>query len=143
MEELFGTDAIISKNGEVKPQDALKDAKIIGLYFSMHNCPPCRDFTPVFAELYNEINSNEKVIEVVFLSGDKTQEEFDTYYGEMPWLALPRGDSRLANMAKKFEVRGVPRLIILKPDGTVIGNNEVKKVTEEGPGAIEEYLSKL
>lgn len=108
----------------------------------MHNCPPCRAFTPVFAELYNEINADGKVMEVVFCSGDKTQEEYDMYFGEQPWVALPRGDSRLMNLAKKFEVKGVPRLIVLKPDGTIVDNNGVKKVTEEGPGAIEEYLSK-
>lgn len=141
MEELFGTEPILSKKGEVKPVDALKDAKIVGIYFSMHNCPPCREFTPLFAELYNEINSDSKQMEVVFVSGDKTQEEFTMYYGEMPWLALPRGDARLPNLAKKFEVKGVPRLIILKQDGTVIDSSAVKKVSEEGPAAIEGYLN--
>jgi nucleoredoxin len=75
--EMFGSDPLLSKNGEVNPQEALGKAKLIGLYFSMHNCPPCRDFTPIFADLYNETNENEKVLEVVFLSGDKTQAEFD------------------------------------------------------------------
>lgn len=142
MEELFGTDAIKSKTGEVNPVEATKDVKLVGLYFSMHNCPPCQEFTPVFAELYKEINADEKILEVIFLSGDKTQEEYDLYYGEMPWLALPKGDSRLVNLAKKYEVKGVPRLVIIKPDGTLVDNNAVKKVTEEGPGAIEEYLAK-
>ena len=68
----------------------------------MHNCPPCQEFTPVFAELYNEINENGKVLEVVFISGDKTQEEFDKYYKDMPWLALPKGDTRQASIAKNF-----------------------------------------
>jgi nucleoredoxin len=142
MAELFEGATLLSKHGEVKAEEALKDAKLIGIYFSMHNCPPCREFTPIFSELYNELNGSEKVIEVVFLSGDKTQEEFDQYYGEMPWLALPRGDSRLAILAKKFEVKGVPRLIVVKQDGTVVENSGVRKVTEEGPAAIEEYLSK-
>ena len=142
VEELFGTTPVLSKGGPVNPVDAFKGAKLIGIYFSMHNCPPCRQFTPVFAELYKEINESEKVIEVIFLSGDKTQEEYDEYYGEMPWLALPKGDSRLPPIAKKFEVRGVPRLIILKPDGTVLEQNGVQKILMEGPGAIEEYLSK-
>ena len=142
VEELFGSAPILSKKGQVSPADAFKNAKLIGIYFSMHNCPPCRQFTPAFAELYKEINESEKVIEVIFLSGDKTQEEYDEYYGEMPWLALPKGDSRLPPIAKKFEVRGVPRLIILKPDGTVVEQNGVQKITMEGPGAIEEYLSK-
>ncbi len=142
MEGLFGTEAILSKSGQVNPVEACRDAKLIGIYFSMHNCPPCRAFTPVFAELYKEMNADSKVMEVIFCSGDRTQEEYDKYYEEQPWLALPRGDGRLANLAKKFEVKGVPRLIVIKPDGTVVDNNAVRKVTEEGPGAIEEYLSK-
>lgn len=140
MEELLGTDPVLSKNGEVNPQEALSSAKFICFYFSMHNCPPCREFTPIFADLYNELNADEKQFEVVFFSGDKTQEEFDKYYAEQPWLALPRGDKRLGPVAKKFEVKGVPRLIVLKPDGTVINNSAVQKVTEEGPAAIEEFL---
>jgi len=59
----------------------------------------------------------------------------------MPWLALPRGDARLPALAKKFEVKGVPRLIVLRPDGSVINNSAVQKVSQEGPGAIEEFLS--
>ena len=47
------------------------DVKLLMLYFSMHNCPPCREFTPLLVELYNEHNENEKVIEVVFCSGDQ------------------------------------------------------------------------
>ena len=125
VEELFGTTEILSKGGVVNPVEACKDAKLIGIYFSMHNCPPCRQFTPVFAELYNELNENGKVIEVIFCSGDKTQEEFNEYYGEMPWLALPKGDARMVNLAKKFEVRGVPRLVVIKPDGTVVEQNGV------------------
>ena len=59
----------------------------------------------------------------------------------MPWLALPKNDTRLAPMAKKFDVRVVPLLIILKPDGTVLEQNGVIKLTESGPKAIEEYLA--
>ena len=141
VEELFGTAPILTKTGTVDPVEACKGAKLIGIYFSMHNCPPCRMFTPLFAELYNEVNASEKVMEVIFCSGDKTQEEYDEYYGEMPWLALPKGDARLGPIAKKYEVKGVPRLIIIKPDGTVLEQNGVKKLTEGGPEAIENYLA--
>ena len=114
---------------------------MVFLYFSMHTCPPCREFTPLLVELYNDFNANEKVFEVVFYSGDKNDEQYGEYFGEMPWIAVPRADPRVATVAKKFEVRGVPRLIILKPDGTVVDKDAVKKVTSEGPAAIEEYLS--
>ena len=77
---------------------------------------------------------------MVFLSGDKTQEEYDEYYGEMPWVALPKGADQLRPLAEKFKVKGVPRLIILKNDGTVLNNDAIKKITSDGPQAIEEWL---
>ena len=125
MEELFGNEPIITKRGEATPADVLAGAKFVCIYFSMHNCAPCREFTPIFADLYSETNADSKQFEVIFVSGDKTQEEYDKYFAEMPWAALPRGDKRLPPIAKKFEVKGVPRLIVLKPDGTVINNSAV------------------
>ena len=56
----------------------------------MHDCPPCRKFTPVLSCLYEEFNEDQKQIEIVFFSGDKNDNQFEEYYGEMPWLALPR-----------------------------------------------------
>ena len=64
--------------------------KLLAIYYSMHNCPPCREFTPMLNMIYEEVNEDEKVLEIIFFSGDKTQEEFDEYFAEMPWLALPR-----------------------------------------------------
>jgi len=80
---------------------------------------------------------------VIFCSGDKTEELYNEYYGEQPWHALPFKDPRVATLAKKFEVRGVPRLIIVnRATGEVIDQNAVQKVTMEGPGAIEEFIAK-
>ncbi len=74
MEGLFGTDPIKSKSGETTPAEAFKDVKMVGVYCSMHNCPPCREFTPLLVELYKEFNADGKQFEIVFVSGDKTQE---------------------------------------------------------------------
>ena len=53
--------------------EALKssETKLLMLYFSMHNCKPCQEFTPLLVELYEEHNESNKVFEVVFFSGDK------------------------------------------------------------------------
>lgn len=53
--------------GEVIGQSSLK---LLMFYFSMHNCPPCREFTPLLDELYQEMNEQEQQMEVVFFSGD-------------------------------------------------------------------------
>ena len=107
----------------------------------MHNCPPCRAFTPLLAEIYNESNEDEHILEVVFMSGDKTQEIFEEYYSEMPWIAFPRGLKQLAGkIAKRFEVRGVPRLIMLRAsDGKCLSKHCNDKVEKEGPGAILQF----
>ena len=145
VEELFGSEKVMSKKGGlVTPQEAFGKAKVIAIYFSMHTCPPCRQFTPVFADIYNElIESGNTDLEVIFCSGDKTEELYNEYYGEQPWLALPFKDARLATLAKQFEVRGVPRLIVVnKETGEVIEQNGVQKVLMGGPPVIEEYIEK-
>ena len=78
------------------------DTQLLALYFSMHDCPPCQVATPILAELYNETNSEAKKMEIVFFSGDKTQELFDKYYAEQPWLAVPRAADIIKTVAMKF-----------------------------------------
>lgn len=57
-----------------KFSEVLKERKpkLVAIYCSMHRCPPCRVFTPMLAEIYNEANEDEHVLDVFFLSGDKT-----------------------------------------------------------------------
>ena len=61
-----------------------------GLYFSAHWCPPCRGFTPELAKFYKQMK--EKVgdrLEIIFISSDRTKNDWQGYFAEMPWLALP------------------------------------------------------
>ena len=61
-----------TKGGEATTvgETLTSDLKLLMFYFSMHNCPPCREFTPLLTELYQEVNESERVMEVVFFSGD-------------------------------------------------------------------------
>lgn len=42
VEQFFDNGNLVSKDGEVHVSDAFKDSKLIGLYFSMHDCAPCQ-----------------------------------------------------------------------------------------------------
>ena len=66
---------------------------ISGLYFSAHWCPPCRGFTPALAEYYNDWQAanEDKKFEIVFLSSDRSEDDFKGYFDEMPWAALKFG----------------------------------------------------
>lgn len=136
---------LISKDEPKNPTFAsvlAESPKLVAIYYSMHNCPPCQAFTPLLASLYEETNEDGKQLEIIFFSGDKTQEEFDSYFANMPWLALPRNQQKvMMENAKRFKIRGVPRLVMLRAkDGKILDEQCYEKLRDEGPTAIEEFL---
>jgi len=63
---------------------------VAGLYFSAHWCPPCRGFTPELDKFYKQIKKKVgDMFEIVFVSSDRSEEEWKNYFAEMPWLAIP------------------------------------------------------
>jgi len=125
---MFGDKLRMTGGEEVDTQEALKDAKAVALYFSAHWCPPCRGFTPKFAEAYTS-HLKAKGLEVVFVSSDRDEAAFKEYAGEQPWLSLPYAARDLkAALSKKYKVSGIPSLVILDPEGNTI--------TKEGRGCI-------
>lgn len=120
---LQGAD-LLGKEGEVDVQTVLS-SKLVALYFSAHWCPPCRGFTPVLAEFYNKLKQTGADWQVVFVSSDRDEKSFKDYYNEMPWLAIPFGDSRIANLKKAAQIQGIPTLIFLEPtSGKVLVDEE-------------------
>ena len=65
------------------------------------------------ADQYKKLTAEGKNFEIVFISSSNSQENFDKYFGEMPWKALPFSDrDRKAALSKKFKVQGIPNLVI-------------------------------
>ncbi|KAL3777728.1 hypothetical protein HJC23_009200 [Cyclotella cryptica] len=90
------------------------------LSFACHRCPPCRAFTPKLIDFYNtSCNNNNHDLEVIFISSDRDEESFSTYFGKMPWLAsVPAfsgmdANERQRKLADMFKIQGIPSLIIL------------------------------
>lgn len=111
---------LLSKNGDIETSVAV-DKQLVAFYFSAHWCPPCRGFTPVLAELYAIWQSQNLSFEVIFVSSDKDEKEFLDYYGEMPWLAVPKSDTDIiAALKKKFSVSGIPKLVVVDKAGNVV-----------------------
>lgn len=128
--DLFGP-TLATKEGDAATEVALKDKVAVGIYFSAHWCPPCRGFTPQLAKHY-ESALKGKGLEIVFVSSDKSEEEFTSYWGEMPWLALPYAARDVkAKLSKKYKVQGIPTFVIL--DGAT---GEV--ITKDGRSAVDE-----
>ena len=113
---------------------SLPSTGVVGIYFSAHWCPPCRGFTPVLAQAYKDIKAEGKSFEIVFVSSDRDQAQFDSYFAEMPWLALPFENRDLKEkLSKKFKVNGIPSLVLLDAKSGSI-------ITTDGRAAISKDL---
>ncbi|KAL7149114.1 hypothetical protein ABFS83_05G017600 [Erythranthe nasuta] len=116
------SDYVIGEDGvEIPVSDLI--GKDILLYFSANWCSPCRAFLPTLTKAYEEINKNNKRLEVIFISGDTDQKAFEDYFSEMPWLALPFGDKRKESLSHWFKVAGIPTLVALGPTGKTVSTD--------------------
>merc|ERR1712166_161033 len=107
-------DEFMSGDGETVELSALRgEGKVVGLYFSAHWCPPCKAFTPLLVETYQKVKAAGKEFEVVFVSSEKDMGQFQEYFATMPWLAIPPGDKRKAALSARYEVEGIPALVLV------------------------------
>lgn len=127
-----GPEFITKEDGKTMSAASLKnDFDYTICYFSAHWCPPCRGFTPKFAEWYkNNVSKMPagKTFETIFFSSDRDEKSFQEYYGEMPWKSAPTNDDkRTAELKGLFEVDGIPTV-------TVVDNKTGKVAEPRGCG---------
>jgi nucleoredoxin len=139
LEELFGKSLITAKKSRVSTADL--SGKKIGVYFSAHWCPPCRKFTPVLVNTYNELQEEGKPFEIVFVSSDRTEQDMIGYMKEMdmPWLAVRFKSSEADDLKEKFNVRGIPFLAIINDKGETLSVNARSEVTSSGTSAYDRW----
>lgn len=123
------------------PSSELKD-KYLMLYFSASWCPPCRAFTPTLSEFYTKLKAERSDFELLFVSSDKSEADFNDYFKKMSFGALPfKFRDEKAALSKLFGVSGIPMLIILGPeDGKgdrPLINDSVRSFAESG--SVEEF----
>jgi nucleoredoxin len=132
MAEILNEAKILNKEGNAVSIQEIKDSNtVIGLYFSAHWCPPCRRYTPMLAEKYQELRKEGKKLEIIFVSSDRDENACKEYYAEHPWLLLDFADRDKKNaLSTKYEVSGIPTLILL--------DNKLDTMVEDGRSAIME-----
>jgi len=119
------------------------NAEVIGIYFSAHWCPPCRAFTPQLVKFYDALKKEGKPFEIVFVSSDRSEDAMYGYMKEMGmnWLALPYGDEHKDALASKFNVSGIPKLVILNAKGELITENGRSYVSGENTEIFDKWSS--
>eukprot|EP00624_Nannochloropsis_granulata_P005541 evm.model.NODE_39505_length_72863_cov_22.203917.16 len=134
--------------------DVIK-GKVLLLYFSARWCPPCRSFTPKLKTFYEKV-ANESPVEVVWVSSDDSQTEWNEYGSQMaPYLAVPYANDALRTRLKqelgvcagkeqgtvgvKERKRGIPTLAVIKPDGTLVTLEGDEELEKTGLGVMKEW----
>jgi nucleoredoxin len=110
-------------NAEGKPVAAstLK-GKVVAVYFSAEWCGPCQTFSP---QLVNFAQKNAGKMAVVFVSWDKSKESMFAYMkkASMPWAATPYESVSGKKLMQKYNVNGIPTLLVLGKDGKLLTAN--------------------
>lgn len=113
------------------------EGKIIGLYFAANWYPKCEAFTPALAAAYHQLMERGAGFEVVFVSCDEDRSSFERFHRAMPWPAVPFGDLRCKKrLSQRFQVEGIPRLVVLAPNGEVVHSDAVELVHRYGDWAF-------
>ena len=133
LKETFG-EKLIDASGKEHDVSELK-GKMVGIYFSAHWCPPCRQFTPKLVA-FRDACAKEN-FEIVFVSWDKDDKAMKNYMTEMnmKWLAVPFGSPIISKLYKKH-TNSIPYLVIFDKDGKVVSKKARAEVTQNGVEAL-------
>lgn len=136
IEELLAHDEqsyVVSRDGRKVPISQLV-GKTIGLYFGAYWCPPCRAFTGQLTEAYNELIGTTKrdSLEIILVSTDRDLKEFEVNMSSMPWLAIPYEDRIRQDLGRIFNVKGIPALIFIGPEGKTVSTNGKEMISLYG-----------
>ena len=124
---------------------SLESKKLVAFYLSAHWCPPCRNFTPILKDAYDEYFEESSDIEIVFVSSDRSLEDMQEYMktSHGSWLALPYNSELGASLKSRFNIQGIPALIVCKRDGQVITKDGRGEIQRAGTEAMRQWLTKI
>mmetsp|Transcript_12966 Transcript_12966/g.25145 ORF Transcript_12966/g.25145 Transcript_12966/m.25145 type:complete len:359 (+) Transcript_12966:337-1413(+) len=124
--QLFGgARGSLLRGRERVPLASALAGKIVLFYFSAGWCGPCRQQTSMMVPWYNQMKAEGLPVEVVFISADRDPSSFSQYYNgtPMPWLALPYESPDRESLMGRFQVSGIPKLMVFAPNGGTITDN--------------------
>ena len=124
----------------VHPEEVLQN-KVVAMYFSASWCPPCRQFTPILKEFYEDLLEKELPFDIVFVSSDKTENDMDRYMKEChgDWLAVPFGHELIKELKKRYHITAIPKVVVITDDGSVVTVLGRKEIVENGPQCYQQW----
>ncbi|CAG0914815.1 unnamed protein product [Notodromas monacha] len=140
--EIINGKKLVKRDGStLDAESALSSSSVIGFYFSAHWCPPCRAFTPVLADFYDALRDAGEGFEIIFVSSDRSEAEMLNYMKDShgDWFAVPFNSAEVRALKEKFQVSGIPCLVILGKNGQLITKDGRSAINSVGPSVMSSW----
>ena len=91
-------------------------------------------------DFYSEVNIDGKIVEVLYISADKKEQDFKDTYAKMPWLSLQYNNPLRTQLLEKFNIQGVPIVYVCDAStGFVITYKGRKDICELGVSCMQNW----
>jgi len=135
---IMGHEPLLAPEGSeltISMASSLEGVEVLGIYFSASWCPPCRKFTPQLASSYTRIRQKmHGNFQIILAPLDQTEGAFDAYRSKMPWPSLRFGSALVTKLAERFEVDGIPKLVLLTAEGEIVSDDGVRLLRKHTHG---------
>ena len=87
--------------------------------------------------MYNKLKARGEGVEdleLCFVSMDRTADEYAGYTNKMPWWCLPHQSKVMGKLANQYGAEGIPHLVVLDKDGSVLQGDGVGEVSTDQDG---------
>jgi hypothetical protein len=68
-------------------------------------CPPGQQLTPTLVATYHKLKESRQDFEFIYVSSDRTEEEWKSSLSSMPWPSFHYGDERPKIIRKSFDIK--------------------------------------
>ncbi|KTG05442.1 hypothetical protein cypCar_00013756 [Cyprinus carpio] len=106
--DLLGERLVNGEKAEVDVHAMGSKLSLLGLYFGCSLNGPCKQFNASLCEFYSKFkksSDHKDKLEIVFISSDQDQKQWQDFLQEMQWPALPFKDRH----KKGYKFEGKPR----------------------------------
>jgi nucleoredoxin len=124
---------------EFKFED-LGNIQLFGLFITGSWCPPCKEFEKVLLDFYKEVNTPEKIFEVVYMSSEKNETEFKESIKDLPWAIIKYNNTIIHHLSTELKVEYIPILYIISKNGDVLTDEGRKDILDNKEKAFESWI---
>lgn len=124
-EFLLGSTLLTPTGENVSTSEVLSGERIkaFGFVFGAQYCSASKDFVKQLSTWYTQ-DLKDKGLEIIFISLDENEEMFNSFFGQMPWLALSYKEEKRAEfLFREFTNWRIPSFPIFDPNGSLLSMN--------------------